>query len=506
MKNNRTGHILLIIICLSFAAFGQETANAKIEQVSTTPAAITNNKPVDELLVLFNGKSRSDAARFIRERLEDVMIEESSEEAVINHILKISEQSGGFDILEIKTSKENQIELLAQTRRDGKRVWIKAFLSKKDKEKLRAFEIELVASKAETRIKEWKNLRLTEREAIAEIRENAAQLAGMDKLSGVLLVAKGDKILLHQTYGFAIFSRQRPNRKNTLIPAASMSKMFTATAIAQLIDRGKLSLDDTLDRVLPAYPNKDAARRIKIRHLLSHRAGLGNFFNEEYHRNRDRYVRPADFLPLFANRPLFFEPGTKFSYSNAGMVVLGAVVEQISGQKFEDFLRDNVFRPAGMKDTFYDPAQAPKDRLASLHSRFETNDPLEIEPRRESSNHRIASPAGSTFTTAKDMLLFIRALQKGKLVKPEIMKEFTGQDSATPENGKYIFGFESKIYQGKTGYGHSGGAPGVNTNAITFGDQDYTVVILTNYDPGFAQVFARDVASLMANVRTEVKK
>jgi CubicO group peptidase (beta-lactamase class C family) len=281
-----------------------------------------------------------------------------------------------------------------------------------------------------------------------------------------------------------------------------MSKMFTAIAIAQLIERGKLSLDDSLEQVLPDYPDKPAAKRIKIRHLLSHQSGLGNFFNKEYKRNPDRYVRPADYFPLFANKPLFFEPGTKFSYSNAGMVVLGAVVEQIGKQRFEDYLRENIFVPAGMKNTFYNPADAPKNQIASLHTRFETNDPLEMEPRKENPNHRIASPAGNSYTTAQDMLFFVRALQKGKLVKKETLAEFTGQNTPTPQSGKYAFGFESKLYNGKTGYGHSGGAPGVNTNTIALGDKDYTVVILTNYDPGFAQIFAHRITSLMANVPT----
>jgi CubicO group peptidase (beta-lactamase class C family) len=285
-----------------------------------------------------------------------------------------------------------------------------------------------------------------------------------------------------------------------------MSKMFTATAIAQLIEQGKLSLDDTLEQVLPNYPDKAAARRIKIWHLLSHQSGLGNFFNDEYRRNPEKYIRPADYFSLFANKPLFFEPGTKFSYSNAGMVVLGAVVEQISKRRFEDYLRENIFAPAGMKNTFYNPADAPKNRFASLHTRFESNDPLEIEPRKEKSNNRIASPAGDSFTTAEDMLLFVRALQTGKLVKRETLTEFTTLNARTPPAEKYVFGFETKSYNGKTGYGHSGGAPGVNTNTITFGDRDYTVVILTNYDPGFAQVFARDTASLLANVPIQPKE
>lgn len=501
MKIKQLLQIFVFTFCLVSVSVGQNINHAKIERISKPITELITNKSVSELLNIFNQGSREDAARFVRHRLEEAMIEQSSEEAVINHILKISEQSGGFEIVETSSPKENQLQLLIRSRRGGKMAWLKVIFGKKDKEKLRGFELNLVPSKTEMRIKEWKNLKLSEPEAISQIRENAEQLAKLDKLSGVLLVANGDKILLHQSYGLMSQSTRKSNRKNTLFPAASMSKMFTAIAIAQLIEQGKISLEDTIEKVLPNYPNKEAAKRIKIWHLLSHQSGLGNFFNDEYKQNPKQYVRPVDYFPLFADKALFFEPGTKWSYSNAGMVVLGAVVEKISKKRFEDYLRENIFIPAGMKNTFYNPLEAPENRIASLHSRFGNNDPLAIEPRKEQSNHAIASPAGSVFTTAENMLLFVRALQKGKLIKKETLTEFTTRNSPTPPSGKYAFGFESKHYNGKIGYGHSGGAPGVNTNTITFGDGDYTVVILTNYDPGFAQVLARDIAALLANVR-----
>jgi CubicO group peptidase (beta-lactamase class C family) len=500
-------HLLLVFmvtICLFIAGNAQNVIHAKIEQISNPAKKNITNKPLNELLDVFIGNSREQASRFVQERLEETMIEQSSENALVNHILKISEQSGGFDIVDERRPEEYQIQLLTRTRRDGRQVWIKAFLSKANKEKLRAFEIEPVPSKIETRVKQWKNLYLNEAQAISEVSRNADELAKIDKLSGVLLIAKGDKILFHQKYGLMSQRTGKLNQKNTLFPTASMSKMFTAIAVAQLIDQGRLSLDHTLEQVLPDYPDKSAAKRIKIRHLLSHRSGLGNFFNQEYKKNPDRFVRPSDYFPLFANKPLFFEPGTKFSYSNAGMVILGAIVEQISKQRFEDYLRENIFVPAGMKNTFYNPADAPKNQIASLHTRFETNDPLEMEPRKENSNQRMASPAGNSYTTAKDILLFVHALQKGKLIKQETLTTFTGQNEPLSID-KYAFGFESKLYNGKKGYGHSGGAPGINTNTITLGNGDYTVVILSNNDPGFAQVFARDITLLMANVRADKK-
>jgi D-alanyl-D-alanine carboxypeptidase len=488
----------IALFFISGFAKGQNINQARIETASAVTSKSALSNLTRELLDVFNRGERQKAASFVKEHLDDSMIEQSSEETLVNHILKIAKQSGGLEEIETVNAGENEIQILLRARRDGRQIWLKTFLSRTSNDKLRGFDVGLVPSETEKRARRYSELKLSEMEAIAEIRKTADQLATEDKLSGVLLIAKGDKILLHQSYGRMSQSSKAPNKTTTLFPAASMSKMFTAIAIAKLVESGKLSLDDTLEKVLPDYPDKDAARRIKIRHLLSHQSGLGNFFNDTYRRNPERYVRPSDYYPLFANKPLFFEPGTKMSYSNAGMVVLGAVVEQVGKMKFEDFLKENIFKPAGMKKTFYNPSDASKNLIANLHSRFESNDPLNFEPRKENSDHRIASPAGGSYTTASDMLRFIRALQKGKIVKAETLKQFTVPASGVP--GNYAFGFESFVKNGKAGYGHSGGAPGVNTNTMTFADGSYTVSVLTNYDPGFAQNLVRDIVSLLANV------
>jgi ABC-type proline/glycine betaine transport system ATPase subunit len=176
-------HLLLVFmvtICLFIAGNAQNVIHAKIEQISNPAKKNITNKPLNELLDVFIGNSREQASRFVQERLEETMIEQSSENALVNHILKISEQSGGFDIVDERRPEEYQIQLLTRTRRDGRQVWIKAFLSKANKEKLRAFEIEPVPSKIQTRVKQWKNLYLNEAQAISEVSRNADELAKID--------------------------------------------------------------------------------------------------------------------------------------------------------------------------------------------------------------------------------------------------------------------------------------------------------------------------------------
>ena len=131
-----------------------------------------------------------------------------------------------------------------------------------------------------------------------------------------------------------------------------MNKMFTSVAIAQLVAQGKMAYTDTLAKLVPDYPNQDVAKRITIHQLLTHSSGLGDYFTDVYQRTAKNTLRAVrDYFPLFVDKPLLFEPGTRFSYSNAGFMVLGAVVEKLSGQDYFTYVREHVYAPAGMKDT-----------------------------------------------------------------------------------------------------------------------------------------------------------
>src|SRR5262249_35303008 len=123
-------------------------------------------------------------------------------------------------------------------------------------------------------------------------------------------------------------------------------------AIAQLAQQGKLAFTDPIGKHLPYYPNKDAARKVTIHHLLTHTSGIGDYFNQKFmEASKDRFRTIADFFPLFADKPLAFEPGKEFRYSNAGFMVLGAVVEKVSGQNYYDYVREHIYKPAGMVNT-----------------------------------------------------------------------------------------------------------------------------------------------------------
>ena len=158
-------------------------------------------------------------------------------------------------------------------------------------------------------------------------------LAARERFSGTILIARNGRILLQQAFGYADRAFKAPNHLETRFNLGSMGKMFTAVAILQLVEQGRLSLDQTVAELLPDYPDAAAAKKIRLTHLLTHTSGLGNIFGPRYEATpKDHLDRLSDYLPLIAEQQLAFEPGERWSYSNAGFLVLGLIIEKVAGQ------------------------------------------------------------------------------------------------------------------------------------------------------------------------------
>src|ERR1043165_5912121 len=183
-------------------------------------------------------------------------------------------------------------------------------------------------------------------------------LVAENKLSGVVLVAKNGVTVASRAAGIANKTTNAPIDVNTKFNLGSMNKMFTAVAIAQLAQAGKLSFTDTVGKHLPDYPNKDVADKVTIHQLLTHTSGMGMYWGEKFAAQREKLVTVAAYLPLFASEPLAFPPGEKFQYSNAGYMLLGAIIEKLSGQDYFSYVQEHIYKPAGMNDTgFYAPGK-----------------------------------------------------------------------------------------------------------------------------------------------------
>lgn len=290
----------------------------------------------------------------------------------------------------------------------------------------------------------------------ASLRAYVDSLTRADAFSGAVLLARKDQVLVRQAYGQASRRYGTPNRPDTKFNLGSINKAFTKLAIDQLAQQGKLSLDDTIDRYLPDYP-REKGSKITIRMLVDHRGGVPDIFGPKYQiADRTSFRTVSDWVALIADQPLRFDPGTREEYSNGGYVLLGAIVEKVSGLSYYDYVRRHIYEPAGMKDTDSYEQDDPIRNLAAGYTRRRGagtdgrwRDSFPTLPGR-------GSPAGGGYSTVDDLFRFAQALRSGKL-----------------GNGR------------EGGMAIAGGSPG--TNAMLMMQGDWTLVVLANQDPPSAE-------------------
>ena len=315
---------------------------------------------------------------------------------------------------------------------------------------------------------------------LAAAEEFAGNLAREDKFSGTLLIAQNGEPVLTKSYGFADKQARTPNKAGTIYNLGSINKIFTVIAVGMLADEGKISLDDTVGKHLPDYPNKQAANKVTITQLLSMSSGIGDFFGPEYDATPKSKINSISaYLPLFASKPLEFEPGTDRRYSNGGFILLGAIIEKVSGMSYYDFVKKRIFEKCAMKDTDSYPRDLRIDNLAKGYTRPEGakdwTENLESLPGKGSS-------AGGGYSTARDLLNFVNALDTGKLKVPESLQKAKGVMIAQMIS---------------EGLGIAGGAPGINAVVESRLPGGYTLIVLSNYDPPSAIEVSRHVRGLL---------
>ncbi len=189
---------------------------------------------------------------------------------------------------------------------------------------------------------------MSRQEFLSSVEKHIDELSRADAFSGVVLIASGDKPIFQKAVGQASKVYNVPNRPDTKFNLGSINKIFTQVAVAQLIEKGKLALDDTIGKHLPDYPNRRAAEKVTIKHLLEMSSGIGDFFGGKFDASpKNRVRRLEDYLQFFAAEPLKFEPGANRQYSNGGYIVLGAIIEKVAGQDYYQYVRENIFKPAG---------------------------------------------------------------------------------------------------------------------------------------------------------------
>ena len=411
---------------------------------------------------------------------------------IAGEILGFRERSGGFTVKQILQDQPEEMVLLLQTVQ-GRALRLRYGVEQSgDGSGYRASTVGLRPDEPEER-PESIPPRLSDEDIARLLGERLDARAAGDRFSGALLVAHNGRPVFRAAYGIADRRSGARNTVDTKFTLASMGKMFTAVAIARLVEQGKVVLDSPIVRYLPDYPNADFARHATVRHLLSHTSGLGSFWNQLYEERRTTLTTLASHLPLFVNDPLPFAPGTRFRYSNAGFQVLGLIVERVSGQSYYDFVRDQIFVPTGMINTGYYGADGEVAGGAVGYSRDgpagELRDNLGVREIR-------GGAAGGGYSTVEDLRRFAEALTGGRLIRAETLKQFT---APTDNRNGYGLGFVTETHHGHRSFGHSGGAPGMGTNLIIVPDLGYVAVVLTNYDPPLMRPVNEMVREMMTS-------
>jgi CubicO group peptidase (beta-lactamase class C family) len=483
---------VLIAAALGAAAnpsFGQTTA-----PISAT-APTSAESATRAVLAAINGSH--DARSALVNAFSSKALQNESADSRLKWLQRIAKDSGGLAVVSSSSQGDRMVEAIVRTNRGGKFGKLVLFTSKTEPGKISDLFLLAARDPAKVKAEAWPTGPLPLTGVASEIEEHAAALAAEDSFSGVVLVAKGDKVLVNRAYGLADQEWKAPNRTDTLFHMASVGKMFTAAAILKLAGEGKLSLDDTLAKWVPEYPHPEAAE-ITLRQLLTHSAGIGEWDV------RQKTAFTGAEAAARMTEPLQFEPGSRFVYSNAGFVLLQAVVEKAAGRSFPDALEELVFAPAGMKHTGLWPVIAIVPNRATGYLRPE-DDPLGLGPR--SSNEQflgfIGDGAGGEYSTSDDMFLFLKSLASGALLGSSATKEmltprmdFAG--AARPS--KYGYGVDLPSCDGHPVFGHEGGGPnsGVSSLAYRTIDTGWTIVVLSNYDPPAAGDLAFSICEFVA--------
>ncbi len=422
-------------------------------------------------------------------------IGEDDKADLLKSLASAARDSGGVDLLDARPGRQpGTLVLAVKGRRAGQRAVF--VLAADPAQPGRLAQAELMPLGDPALYADWPKAAVPRAELTRLVRATLDRLARTSSFSGCVTVFDGSETVLDECRGLAERNFGVAVDSQTKFHIGSMDKMFTAVAIAQLVEAGKLSWDATLAQSLPEYPDQEAARRITVWQLLHHTAGLGDFFVPEFFQHREKYVDPADYLELIASQPKVGEPGKDWNYSNAGYVLLGRIIEKVSGEGYFDYVQRHVFVPAGMDSSGFDSQEDITPKLAVGYFR---EGPFSTDWKANWMSLPFkGSPAGGGHATNADLLRFAATLRAGRLIKPATLaRMFDDEVPAGP--GGYAAGFGDRLSNGRHIRGHAGGAPGMGADLAMVWETGAAVAVTSNEgDSPTALMLAEHIADLLA--------
>ncbi|MFN0157327.1 MAG: serine hydrolase domain-containing protein [Bacteroidota bacterium] len=321
------------------------------------------------------------------------------------------------------------------------------------------------------------------------------KLVKENDLSGSVMLARGNTPFYERYYGFADAKRSIKTTRNTRFNLGSGNKMFTAIAIAQLVEKGKLRYADPLSKFFPDFPDPEFSKKVTVHHLLSHTSGVKEYWTDEYEENRKHIDDVKQMLPWVYKVGTAFEPGSEFSYSNSNFILAGLIVEKTSQVDYYTYVRKHIYEPLGMTASDSYKRDGSESNLAAPlrkgHKGWETAD---HGPR--------GTSAGGGYSTTHDMLKFSRGLVAEKILSSEVLKMLTtSKTSGLRAEVEYGYGFELSSEGRVRSFGHGGIAGGVNSEFRYFPSEDITLIMFCNQDNGAYDDLRKNIVKLITGMR-----
>lgn len=466
MKISSLVYLFLIMTCAM-------SAQAQTESLPNTPAG----HRAAALLNLIKSGEEAAVRQFFFEQVAPSFRDAFPMEEHVKQIQSLRKELAGAAVVGVNLRGPNDIKLVLQTR--GGKPW-RVVLEVEPESPNRIASMEFGPD-------EPTGPRFS---SLEELDNLLRGMAGEDRFSGAVLVAKRGQVALRQAYGLADRTHKTPNRADTLFDIGSINKQFTSVAILRLAQDGKLKLDDTVGKYLKGFP-PEVADKVTIRQLLQHKSGMGDYLREpKFIEHPKRFRSVKDYLELVRATPLLFEPGTRQRYSNSGFVVLGAIVEALTGRSYYDVVQDFVYNPAGMKLSGSFERGSDGKNMAIGYTRHGrrgesvavgATTPPPLRPNTEMFSAK-GSPAGGGYSTVEDLKRYLDALLDNKLLDRRHTNLLLNAFSSDEPNarGSWIF---------------AGGAEGVNAMvAVNLKTRDM-VIVLANMDEPVAEEIGQSIFS-----------
>jgi D-alanyl-D-alanine carboxypeptidase len=348
-----------------------------------------------------------------------------------------------------------------------------------------------------------------------EVEQLADRLVRADQFSGVVLLKHHGRSIVERAYGLADREASKPNTPGTTFALGSVSKMFTAVLVAQLVEQNRVRLDATIGSLLSDFPDGPAKSQVTVHQLLTMSSGIPDVFRLPPFWTALGSARTlSDFWPVFGAAPLEFAPGSKWAYSNSNFLVLGAIIEHGFGEAFTTAAERRIFQPAGLTHTGY--RASPSSLPARGYTHLRPGAPLDSAPdpgrwypawRMDAGTvDPVAAPIGGGYSTAGDLVRFADAVTGAQLLKRPASERTTTGYVAADYGGREGYGFETRVMNKVRILGHQGAAPGLSNQVDVYPDLGYVLVVLGNSDAAGTQEIAKRVRVMITASSTPAER